>query len=193
MPLMLLLLPLSIYWVDSAMAADKVARNVSIEGTDVSRYTPTEAAAVVDAHADELEQTPLTVSINGHEFTLDPNDVNVTFERQRAVERALSENKDGLTGWVRAFRTEVDVPIVGSIDRDMLAKKITGWEHTAIENPAFEGAVTISGQTASGEYPRPGVAVDRDDAYERISKAITTGSTELVELNVVDSNPTLTA
>lgn len=191
-PLLLLVLPLSIYFVDSAMASDKVARNVYIEGTDVSRFTEDEAAAVVDTHADERSTTPVTVVINDQEFSLDPMDVGVAFEREAAVDRALAAHKDGLTDWVRAFREEVDVPIDGSIDADLLSKQISVWEQQAIENPAFEGAVTISGQTASAEYPRSGVAVDRDDAFAKISNAVATGSGEVVTLTIVDNDPTLT-
>ena len=191
-PLLLLFLPLSIYFVDSAAASDKVARNVSIEGTDVSRYTEQEAAAVVDTHADTLASTMITVEINGHEFTLDPADVGVAFARDEAISQAMSENKDGLSGWIRAFSTEVDVPIHGTIDQQMLNKVIAQWERDAIPNPAFEGAVTITGQTAKAEYPHAGVAVDRDIAYDRISEAITTGSTTTVELVITDSEPTLT-
>ncbi len=191
-PLLLLFLPLSIYFVDSAMASDKVARNVSIEGTDVSRYSEEEAAEVVDAHADELTSRTISVVINDQTFELDPASVGVEFNRDAAVEEALTMNKGGLSEWVKAFRTEVDVPIYGSIDEDLLAQQITEWEVVAIENPAFEGAVTITNQTATPEYPQPGVAVDRDDAFDQITTAIVEGSTDTIELDVVPSEPTLT-
>jgi vancomycin resistance protein YoaR len=191
-PVMLLLLPLSIYFVDSAAASDKVSRNVSIEGVDVSRYTEEEAAAVVDTHADSLASSVVIVDVNGEQFELDPADVGIEFERTEALQRAMSENKDGLSGWLRAFSTEVDVPVNGHIDKTMLNKLIRGWESEAIPNPAFDGAVVITSQRAAAEYPHGGVAVDRDAAFELISAATTDGTNGTVVLPIVDSEPTLT-
>ena len=74
-PVLLLMFPLSIYFMDSAAASDKVARNVTIEGVDVSRYTEEEAHAAAEEYADELLNTPATVEINGSSFTLDPEAV----------------------------------------------------------------------------------------------------------------------
>ncbi len=191
-PVLLLFLPLSIYFVDSAAASDKVARNVSIEGVDVSRYTQAEAAKVVDSHADSLATATVTVEVNGKEFQLDPADVGVEFERDAALEQAMSENKDGLSGWLRAFSTEVDVAVRGHIDQAMLNRVIREWEEEAIPNPAFEGAVVIAAQQVVPEYPHGGVAVDRDAAFTLISAAVTDGSTDTVVLPIVDSEPTLT-
>ncbi len=191
-PVLLLLLPLSIYFVDTAAASDKVARNVSIEGVDVSRYTEDEAAEVVDTHADTLVSSTVTVEVNGQEFELDPSEVGVVFEREQALEQAMTENKDGLSGWLRAFSTEVDVPITGHIDRVMLNRVIVDWESEAIPNPAFDGAVTITGQRATGQYPHAGVAVDRDIAFDLITAAVTDGTTDTIVLPIIDSEPTLT-
>lgn len=191
-PLMLLLLPLSIYFVDTAAASDKVSRNVSIEGEDVSRFTEAEATEVAGGYAASLMSNSVTVSVEGTEFVLDPESVGTTFDVDGAVTRALAENKNGLTGWLRAFSSEVDVPVDGSLDAELLSDQIDEWERIAIVSPAFEGSITVSDQGVEFEYPHAGPAVDRDAAFELIQSAILSGSPDVVELPLVVAEPTLT-
>ena len=137
-PLLLLFLPLTIYFIDSAAASDKVARNVSIAGIDVSRYTEAETTEVVDDYATEISSNVVTVSVNGNQYELDPSEVGLTFESEAAVSQAMNTNKDGLSEWLRAFSEEVDVPIASSIDPSLLEVKLAEWDEDAIPNPAFE-------------------------------------------------------
>jgi len=191
-PLLLLFLPLSIYFIDSAAASDKVARNVSIAGVDVSRYTEDEASAAVDDYATEISTNVVTVSVNGTEYELDSTEVGLTFESDAAVAVAMSTNKDGISQWLRAFSEEVDVPVASSIDPELLELKLIEWDEDAIPNPAFEGAIDIVGQTVTFEYPKEGEAIDRDVALSAIAEAVTTGSQATVVLPLVNTKPTLT-
>ncbi len=191
-PLMLLFLPLSIYFIDSAAASDKVARNVSIAGIDVSRYTATQAIAAVNEYASEITSNVVTVSVNGTEYELDPTEIGLVFESEAAVSQALQTNKNGLSEWLRAFSNEVDVPVASSIDPDLLELKLAEWEQGAIPNPAFEGSIAVVGLTVVFEYPRTGEAIDRDVALESITAAVTTGSDQTVVLPLVITRPSLT-
>ena len=159
-------LPLSIYFIDSAAASDKVARNVSIAGVDVSRYTAAEATAVVDEYADEISSNVVTVSVNGTEFVLDSDEVGLAFESEAAVSEAMNTNKDGLGEWLRAFSDEVDVPVASSIDPELLELKLAEWDVAAIPNPAFEGSIDSHGtESVVIRVPNEqGEAIDRDVA-----------------------------
>ncbi len=191
-PMLLLFLPLSIYFIDSAAASDKMARNISIAGFDVSRYTEAEATAVVDEYTNEVSSNVVTVSVNGTEFELDSSEVGLVFETEAAVSQAMSTNKDGLTEWLRAFSDEVDVPVASSIDPELLELKLSDWEQAAVPNPAFEGSIAVVGQSVAFEYPRIGEAIDRAFALEAISAAVTTGSKTVVTLPLVNTQPSLT-
>jgi hypothetical protein len=191
-PLLLLFLPLSIYFIDSAAASDKVARNVSIAGVDVSRYTEAEATEAVDEYATGISSNVVTVSVNGTEFELDSEEVGLVFESEAAVSQALEVNKDGLSDWLRAFSEEVDVPVASSIDPELLELKLTEWEQAAVPNPAFEGSIDVVGQAVVFEYPMEGEAIDRQEALASITEAVTTGSAETVLLPLVNTLPSLT-
>lgn len=191
-PVMLLFLPLSIYFVDTASASDHVARNVTIEGIDVSGLSQSEAAAVAEGYASDLSSNLITVSVAGTTFSLDPTTIGVAFETETAVTTALGENKDGLSGWLKAFSSEVDVPVEGSIDQELLSLQLSIWETEAVENPAFEGRVAVENRKVVFEYPHSGLAVDRDIAFDLVSAAVMEGSTEVVELPLINSDPVLT-
>jgi vancomycin resistance protein YoaR len=191
-PLVILMLPLSIYFIDSAAASDKVARNVSIAGVDVARYGWDDAVAAVDGYAAELTAQMATVSVNGQEFELDPEDVGLTFDSEAAVRAAFVQNSDGIADWLRAFSEEVDVPVTATIDPDLLEEQLGAWELEAIPNPAFEGSIAIVNRAVAIEYPHDGEAIDRDQAAERITTALASGSNEVIVLPTAVAQPELT-
>lgn len=192
-PLVILLLPLTIYVIDSAAASDKVARNVSVAGVDVARYSYEDAVLAVDGYTDELTATMSEVSVNGMTFELDPADVGLAFDSEAAVAMAMEQNRDGITDWLRAFSEEVDVPVTASIDQEMLEAKLLEWESAAIENPAFEGSIAIVGREVEVRYPADGEAIDREVAADRILRALETGSGGTIVLPTTVSSPSLTA
>ncbi|MEN8041843.1 MAG: VanW family protein [Actinomycetota bacterium] len=191
-PAMILLLPLSIYFVDSAAASDKVARNVSIAGVDVARQTEIEAIAAVDEYATVLTERVTTIVVNGTQFELDPDDVGLTFDSSSAVLTALGLRKDGIGDWITAFSEEVDVPLSASLDDELVEAKLVEWEQVAIPNPAFEGSVSILNGVVSHEYPKEGEAVSRDVATDLLLEALQSDSDTIVDLPIVTTTPKLT-
>lgn len=191
-PLLILMLPLTIYAIDSAAASDKVARNVSVSGVDVARFSRSDAVRAVDTYAASLTGHMATVVVNGISFELDPADVGLTFDTEGAVDLAMEQHKDGITDWLRAFSEEVDVPVTASLDPDMLETRIAMWESEAIENPAFEGSIDIVAGAVVIEYPADGEKIDRAVAAQRILAALEAGSDDAIELETAVSIPTLT-
>lgn len=191
-PVLILLLPLSIYFVDSAAASDKVARNVSIAGVDVARQTETEATESVDAYTTELVAQTTQVDVNGTIYELDPNDVGLTFDSSDVVNEALEARKGGISDWLSAFTEELDLPLTASLDADLLETVISQWEQEAIPNPAYEGSIRIFNSTVTHEYPRSGQAVDRAQASTLLLAALESGDDDPVVLPIVESTPTLT-
>jgi vancomycin resistance protein YoaR len=188
-PALILLLPLTVYFIDSAAASDKVARNVSISGVDVARYTETEAIAAVEAYTADLLANTLTVEVNGKTFTVTPQDVGLTFDTDGAVAAAMEQYKNGVTEWFQAFSDQVDLPVTATLDEELLADELAEWEQAAIPNPAFEGSISIVNQKAVVEYPTRGVAIDRDMATLLIREALTDGSPGTVVLPTAVATP----
>ncbi len=191
-PLIILMMPLSIYAIDSAAASDKVARNVTVEGVDIARYSRADAVAAVNRYAAELTATTATVSVNGSEFTLDPREVGLTFDTEGAVDAAMEQHKGGITDWLRAFSEPIDVSITATIDPDLLEAKLVEWEQEAIPNPAFDGSIAIVDGDVEVEYPRDGEAIDRGVAGTLIGDALRVGATDVIVLPTAIATPSLT-
>jgi len=191
-PVLLLMLPLSIYFVDSAAASDKVARNVTIATVDVARQTGTEAIATMGVYTNTLISNVVRVEVNGQTFDLDPLDIGLVFDSESAVDEALGLHRDGIGDWLNAFSQEVDVALVGSLNPDMVAAKLLEWESEAIPNPAFEGDISISSGVVTYEYPTTGEAIDRDLAPDLLLAALESGTDQPVVLPIVVATPTLT-
>lgn len=191
-PVLILMLPLSIYFVDSAAAADKVARNVTIAGVDVARQTETEASSSVDEYTNDVTNHMARVDVNGTIYELDPADVGLTFNSSRAVDEALTIRKDGISDWLTAFKTEVDIPLTAALDPDLVDLVLSEWENDAIANPAYEGSVAIANAVVSHEYPRQGETIDRERSAALLLKALETRATAAIVLPIVQSTPTLT-
>ena len=191
-PAFILMMPVSIYMIDSAAASDRVARNVTIAGVDVARYTEAQAMQAVTAYTDALIATPATVQVNGQTFTLQPVDVGLSFDTTAAVQTAMDQRRDGITDWLMAFSSAVEVSMTASVDPDLLEEQLRTWESEAIPNPAFEGAITIIDGTVDVEYPRDGEAIDRDVALDLVTEALRTGSQQVIVLPTVTSFPNLT-
>ncbi len=190
-PLFILMLPLSIYFIDSAAASDKVARNVTIAGVDVARFTRSDAEQAVNEYTASLMGQTATVSVNDETYTLDPSEVGLTFDTEAAIDAAMELQKDGITDWLRAFSEELDVPMSATIDPDLLELKLEEWEETAIPNPAFEGSIAIENGEVVIAYPEDGEAIDRESATTRITQALRTGTSEVIVLTTAIAQPTL--
>jgi len=191
-PLIILMLPLSIYFIDSAAASDRVARNISIAGVDVARYTKAEAVEAIDTYTTDLTSQTATVEVNGQQFELDPAAVGLTFATDAAIESALELRKDGIADWLKAFSEAVEVSMTASIDDDLLEAQLREWESEAIPNPAFEGSIAVVNRAVEVEYPRDGEAVDREEASDLLTEALRVGSDEVVVLPTAISTPVLT-
>ncbi|MFV2001012.1 MAG: VanW family protein, partial [Acidimicrobiia bacterium] len=188
-PALILLLPLTVYFIDSAAASDKVARNVSIAGVDVARYTEAEAISAIESYTADILNNTVTVEVNGQTFPLDPEEVSLTFDTSGAVDDAMSQYKAGIGEWFTSFSDVIDVPVNFTIDQQLLIEKFVEWEMAAIPNPAFEGSIEIRNQKAVVTEPESGEALDRSVAIPLVEDALRAGSSETVVLPTIIATP----
>ena len=191
-PLLILILPLTVYFVDSAAASDKVARNVTISGIDVARLTQAEAEAAVDAYTGAILSNVLTVDVNGERFPLSPADVNMTFDTDTAVTVAMEQYKGGITDWFTAWTSETNITVEATIDYDLLEEKFREWEIAAIPNPAFQGSIEIVDQKAVVDPPANGKMIEREIATGLVENALVAGAIDVIGLPTATSTPTHT-
>jgi vancomycin resistance protein YoaR len=188
-PLLILVLPLTVYFVDSAAASDKVARNVTISGVDVARLTQAETEAAVDAYTDAIMANVVTVEVNGERYPLAPSDVDMTFDTDAAVTAAMDQYKGGITDWFTAWTSETEIVVEATIDYDLLNEKFREWEIDAIPNPAFQGSIEIVDQKAVVGPPADGTMIERQIATGLVETALIAGAIDVIGLPTTLSTP----
>jgi vancomycin resistance protein YoaR len=188
-PLLILILPLTVYFADSAAASDKVARNVTVSGVDVSRLTQAETEAAVGAYTDAILSNVVTVEVNGERFPLAPSDVNMAFDNDAAVDAAMNQYKGGIRDWFTAWTSETDITVEATIDHDLLEEKYREWEIAAIPNPAFQGAIEIVDQDVVVDPPTDGKMIEREIATGLVETALLAGAIDVIGLPTATSTP----
>jgi vancomycin resistance protein YoaR len=186
------MLPLTVYFVDSAAASDKVSRNVTIEGVDVARMTRAETRAAVDEYTGAILSNTVTVEVNGLRFPLEPANVDMTFNTEEAIDSAMDQYKGGIRDWFTAWTSETNITVEATIDYDLLNDKLREWELAAITNPAFEGAIEIVDDVAVIEPPADGQMIERAVSTNLIEAALISGSIDVIGLPTSTSTPSHT-
>lgn len=196
-PGLILLLPLAVYLVDRAANHGEVPRNVSIVGLDVGGLSRDDATAVVRAYESSLQNETATFVVSGSTYELDPTTVGLTADVGGAVESAFEQRNGGILSgfvpWVRGFSEQIDIDLEMSVDDEAIDAYLADWEQEAIENPAYEGSISIANGAIDYEYPRIGQRIDRPAAVAMVDAVLTESDRPVTELPLTDSVPELTA
>ncbi len=196
-PALILLLPFAVYLVDRAANYGEVPRNVSVVGLNVGGLSRDDATAVVRAYESSLQNETATFVVSGSTYELDPTSVGLTADVDGAIESALGQRSGGIISgfvpWVRGFSEQIDIDLDMSVDEEAIDAHLGAWEEEAIENPAYEGSISIVNGAIDYEYPRVGQRIDRSAAVAVVDAVLTEPERPVTDLPLTDSVPELTA
>jgi vancomycin resistance protein YoaR len=196
-PLLILLLPVAVYLVDTAVHSGEVPRNVSVAGVPVAGLGETDAVTAVRAHEARLQTEPAVFVVNGRSYELDPLAVGFSVEAEGAVAAAMDQRQAGLVSgfveWLRSFSDPIEVELVTSVDPDAVADELDTWEADAIPNRAYNGTVEMIAGEVRYEYPQTGQALDKPSAQTIVAEALAVPDRAATELPLTDDPPQMTA
>ncbi|MFV9673033.1 MAG: hypothetical protein ACNYZH_07375, partial [Acidimicrobiia bacterium] len=196
-PVVLVLALFGAYAYDEVLHPDRVGRNVTASGVDLSGLSTEEALAAVVEYEALLVAAPAPFIVDGEEVVLDPVAVGLSVDEQAVVDDALAQRRDGgffydLVGWVRAWGSPIAIVIPTTIDEEMAEVVLFDWDRSVVDQPAYEGAVLLEGVVAIPEYPRPGALLDRPPSFAAIATSLDTFDRLPVALPLIDLDPTIT-
>ncbi len=197
-PIAILLLPIAIYLADTGSSSNEIARNVTVVGLPVGGLGPQDATLVLESYQSELRQSSGTFTVKDRSFDLNPLTIGLTAATGQAIDDAMLARRDGnilsnFASWLRSFGSVIDVPLTISFSEGAIDKVLDTWEAAAIENPAFEGAVTVVDGVVTPEYPTAGDAIDRVPAIEAVKGTMSRLDKSETALPITTSEPQLTA
>ncbi len=196
-PVLILLLPVGIFFADPAASDEAIARNVTVATVPVGGMAPVDAAVAVTDYETQLLDSNGVFTVNGSTFSLSPEEIGLTADVDAAVQTAADVHKDGgvlrrFVAWLTSFSRTEEVPLEISFDEEAVEAVLDAWEASAVANPAFPGSVAVIDGQIVTEYPRAGQAIDRDFARTQIINEMSRLDKTGVVVPVIDQNPTLT-
>jgi len=179
-PLILIVAVVAVYAYEEIVADDTVSHGVSAVGIDLSRMPVEEATEAIEEYEEGLASQPLVVIIDGHSRTIDPVAVGFAVDEDAVVAEAMRTGRstNGFTNfrrWLGNWSETEDVPVPTTLNEDALRALFADLNVTAIDKPAYEGAVTVVNGVPTAEYPVAGLRIDEDPSIELILAAMTAG------------------
>jgi len=193
-PLAVVLIVVGMYAYDEIVTGDRVSHGVVADGVDLSRMTRDQAEAAMAAHENALASQAVNITIEGGTYTIDPATLEFDIDEAGAVDEAMRVRRapNGFTNfgkWIGSRFSTTEVAIAPTINDEALATILSEWDVTVIDHPARDGAVIVVDGVPAPEYPEPGTRIDQEASAPLILAAIATGSTDPIELPLVDIEP----
>jgi vancomycin resistance protein YoaR len=204
--LIILLVPVGLaLMVAIVFAADRLTRGGEVLGrvvvadVDLGGLSEEDTLAALAALEDRLASLPVSVNVEGHRFSLDPDEVGFAIDQATLVAQAMEQGRTGHLGtqfgwWITHFGDEgLRLQIPYSYDASALAAQVADWETSGLDSPPFPGDVTIDDGEVSYQYPSPGLGIDREEAVRLLNHALGDPGRAEVALPTRQIEPPLTA
>lgn len=183
MPVVLALVAVAAWAVDSSRTADVAFRNTVVGGIPVGGRTEAGVADAVDQLATQVEGSAVEIETPDRTITATAQQLGVAVDREATVDAVMAVgHDDGLPGrfqhWVGSFFGETDVPLEVSAsvtDTEGALAELEGEQRT----PAVEPSVGWDGEVGQlvvtpGEA---GMGIDAGDVVEQLPAAMADGGT----------------
>lgn len=179
-----------------AGSGGRIAAGVTVAGVNVAGKTPAEAAALLDARAQELAEVPVVFTVGEERFPLRPADLEARVDWNAVAAEALAEGDwplpfRGLKRVsLRLFGAEVE-PVAEvyearlAFELDRVAKEV--------DRPARNAAIVLRGLEPSLVADRSGTALARRESADTIVRALAGFDREPVPLGVTTARPSVAA
>lgn len=182
------------YGVAYAIVGDGVLPNTTVSGqalddVSVGRMSPAAATAKVAAAIGPRAQAPMTLTVAGQAFALDPATSGLTVDPAAAV--ASGRRRDATpAGLWKAMFAHPRLRLGVSVDTAKLDAAVASI-NAKIVGGGHDGSIVFHGATPVAIAPVAGIAISRDQAVAAI-KAAYLSSTAPVALPVTSIQPSVT-
>ena len=161
-PLVIVLLAVSAWAIDSASNSGQVPRNTTLAGRDIGTSTATEAREIVAEVATEMEGRAVVVTTDAGTFETTASEIGLEVDEEATVDAAMSADEEDASllrpiGWLMSFGDPYRAELRWELDRARMAAGLSE------ARAAFSSATTrrprkgASSATASARNSRSSV------------------------------------
>lgn len=183
LPLILPLLLVLCFVIDSGLYKNKVPRGVRVLDVELAGLDQKSAEEALSALNAKLRARVISVRVSGEVFELVPGQVEASMDVPQTASLSLSAGRQGgffkaFWFWLSRLRSPVYLePAVTPLGAPARALLDT-WEKKAVSDPPFEGAIHTQENKPIADYPRSGHGLDREASLRAIEKAFVSASPE---------------
>lgn len=128
-PLLIVVVLLAAWAIDSSSAGAKVPRNVSLAGRDVSKLAEADLAATVADVADQYATTEVKVRTAETAYDVPAGELGLALDQEATTQAALDlDEQRSLPGrplvWLSSFLDERTAPLTFTLDEEQLASTL---------------------------------------------------------------------
>lgn len=149
-------------------SSTRVPSSASVEGVQVGGLSPEQARERLAKELAAKAAAPVQVKLGdtGTSITVDPAAAGLALDIPATLDGLSGFTLDPVKVWSHLTGT-VDRPVLISVDRAKLDAVVTE-KAAAVRTAPVEAAVSFAGGTLTTTAPKPGVALDVDDAVDRV-------------------------
>ncbi len=178
-PLAVALCASVVFAMDRAGNGGEILGGVTVGGVELSGLNESQARRALQELEADMADNPLTFDVQGSRFQLLPSEIGFDLGDEALLSAALRNGREGGLGtqfrwWAGhlADRGNLSIDPAGTWDRAALQGYLDQWEASAIDNPPFDGAVTVENGQVVGRNPEPGTGIDQEAVFALVDEVI---------------------
>ncbi|MDA2980005.1 MAG: VanW family protein [Actinomycetota bacterium] len=196
-PVLTILTIVGVYAYDEIATDDRVSHGVTSVGIDLSRMTGAEATAAITGYETALASKRLEVVVDGQTLTISPTEIGFDVDETSVVSEAKKTRRSpngfsNFSKWISTRFGSVDIPVAPTIDESAVLALLSDWDLSAIDKPAYDGAVLVVNGSPAPEYPLAGTRIDHEASLPLILAGVSGDIDGPIVLPLLDIVPSIT-
>jgi vancomycin resistance protein YoaR len=193
-PLLVIVLLLAAWAIDSSSASGKVPRNVQLAGRDISKLPEDALAATVGDIADKYADTPVQVRTGGHTYRISAEKLGLRLDEMATVKAALDLDQDTSLPkrpvvWLGSFLDERKAPLRFTVDTEVMRQGLAGLAGNAA---ASEPKVVDTGEGFGIVSGASGKRIESTGVRAQLLRRAASGEKPIIiDANEVERSPTI--
>lgn len=194
-PLLVVIVVVTAWAIDTSGDDDRVPRGVTVAGRDVGRMDEADLRRTIEDVATSYDETPVQVRAGDTTYRIAAADLGLSLDVDATVDAALAIDDDRALlakpfVWLGSLVTDRSSSLVFTVDDDVLASGLDGLEKEAEPTepelvPGTDGLTVLSGA--------PGRTVDADGVRNQLLARAESGDQPIVvTTSVTDEAPSVT-
>lgn len=163
-----------------------ILKGISIRNISVQGMTINEALNIITEKSENNLTKEILIKANGEEYSITPEQIEVQYKIQEAVDKAYDIGRDGNIiqnnfAIIKTMFSQNNIDLEFTYNEELL-ENILDEMNTKLSNAMVDNTYCVEEDKLTITRGKAGYVIDSKDAKEKILEAIKQGTTDMVEL-----------